>query len=158
VSSLSSLLDAIRATIPTYSGFTTKKEILNARSLEDNPNSFLNDAWGLVISEGVRAGSDDPVSNHYVTTERNIGVVLCRPVYDVHGIGMQIFSETKSLLTDAATIRDNFLLLSKFGVLKNGENIIYEGDSGVNHLTNQDGYKYIYTQINFKFDIIEIIN
>jgi len=158
VSSISELIDVIRATIPTYSGFDTKKEILNAHSVEDNPSKFLEDAWGLAIFSGTRAASDETVYNNYVTTERRIGVVLCRPVYDVHGIGMQINEQAKELFSDATIIRDNFLSTEKFGVLKSGENIIYEGDSGVNFLDNDDGFKFIYTQIDFTFDIIETIN
>jgi hypothetical protein len=158
VSSISDVIDAICGEIPLYTGFTTKKEILNPYSLEDNPSKFLEDSWGLIIGDGTRAESDGRVENYFVTTERSIGVVLCRAVFDVHGIGLQVKTEAKQLLSDAKTIRDNFLDLDKFGVLKGGENISYEGDSGVNQLSNGDGYKFIHTQINFKFDIIETIN
>lgn len=158
MSYLSNLIDSIRLTIPTYDGFADKKEILNAYSIEDNPCKFLEDAWGLAIATGSRSASDIPVNEHFVTTERGIGVVLCRPVYDVHGIGLQLNEEVKELLDDAETIRDNFLNLDKFGVLRNGENVIYEGDSGVNFLNTTDGYKFIYTQLDFTFDIIETIN
>lgn len=158
MSSLSSIIDALRSTIPTYSGFDSKKEILNAYSIEDNPSKFLEDAWGLVVGTGVRAVSDDPVIHNYVTTVRAIGVVLCRPVYDVHGIGLQVSEQVKALYDDAIIIRDNFLDLGKFGVLKNGESIGYEGDTGVNFLASDDGFKYVYTQVDFNFEIIETIN
>jgi len=158
MSSINSIIDALREQIPTYSGFSTKKEMLNAYSIEDNPSTFLNDAWGIVILSGDRAESDSPVYNNIVTTQRGIGVVLCRPVYDVHGIGLQVNEEVKNLLTDAETIRNNFLSVYKFGVLLGGENVIYSGDDGVNFLQKEDGYKYIYTQVNFIFDTIETIN
>lgn len=149
---------ALRVAIPTYTGFSTKKEILNAYSIEDNPNKFLEDSWGLVVLDGARAASDSVVMDNFVTTERGIGVVLCRPVYDVHGIGLQVDEEVGNLFDDATIIRDNFLSLEKFGVLRNGENVVYEGDSGVNFTEEDDGYQFIYTQIDFKFDIIETIN
>lgn len=158
MASIDSVIDAIRAAIPTYSGFSTKKEILNAYSLADNPNKFLEDAWGIVIASGSRAENDNPVIENIVTTVRDIGVVLCRPVYDVHNIGLQVNEQVANLLTDAKTIRDNFLLTSKFGVLRSGESIEYLGDSGVNFLDSGDGFKFIYTQIDFTFEIIETIN
>ena len=158
MSSLDSLIDAIRTDIPTYDGFSTKKEVLNSYSVEDNPSTFLDDSWGLVVGESSRAGSDESVINNYVTSERSIGVVLCRPVYDVHGIGLQVNEEVKSMFADAVTIRDNFLDAAKFGVLLSGEDISYNGDSGVNFIASNEGFKFIHTQINFTFDIIETIN
>jgi hypothetical protein len=151
-------LTSIKSTIPTYTGFSTKKEILNPYSLENNPSKFLEDAWGLSVGPGTRAENDSPVREYYVTTLRDIGVVLCRPVYDVHNIGLALDDEQRTLLFDAATIRDNFLDLAKFGVLKTGENVEYVGDSGINFLEIDDGFKFIYTQIDFTFEIIETIN
>lgn len=156
--SIDDLITALRTEIPTYVGFTDKTEVLNAYSIADNPNTYIDNGWGLVIEGGIRASSDDPVNEYFSTTERNIGVVLCRSVFDPHGMGLQISDVAVELFEDAATIRDNFLELDKFGVLRNGENVIYSGDSGVNFLAGDDGYKFIYTQIDFSFDIIETIN
>ena len=158
MSSLDNVIAAIRVAIPTYAGFDTKQELLNAYSVVDNPDTFLNNSWGLIVGSGGRASSDSLVDNHFITTERPISVVLCRHVYDVHGIGLQINEEVKSLFMDAKTVRDNFLNLSKFGELKSGEEIDYVGDSGVNFLEIDSGFKFIYTQIDFTFEIIETIN
>ena len=155
---IDTIIAAIRTEIPTYVGFETKQELLNAYSVADNPDTFLHKSWGVVVGAGGRASNDSLVENRFVTTERPISVVLCRHVYDVHGIGLQVNEEVKSLFLDARTIRDNFLKLSKFGELKGGERIDYIGDSGVNFLEVDNGFKFIYTQIDFNFEIIETIN
>ena len=160
MSSIDKLYPVLRAAIPTYSGFSTKKEILNPYSLVDNPRTFLEDSWGIKILASSRANSDLPagVKDYSITTIRQIGVVLSRAVYDVQGIGHVMNEQATSMLGDASTIRDNFLNLSKFGVLLGGEEVEYEGDSGLETLSFGDGSKFIYTEINFTFELTERIN
>lgn len=157
MASVGSIVDAIRAAIPTYTGFSTKTEILNPYSLEDNPETFLEDGWGLLVQSGSRSGKDFPVEVFSVSTERGIGVVLSRIVFDIDGQGGNVNETGKSLLADAKTIRDNFLNDSKFGVLKNGEEIAYLGDSGL-EFTLTGKVRIISTQINFTFETVENIN
>ena len=157
MASIDTLFDAIRTAIPTYSGFTTKKEVPNPYSLEDNSQNYLEDSWGLVIGSGARSGKDTNAFKDFrVSTERSINVVLCRAVYDVHNISNAVNTQVKNLLLDAKTIRDNFLSSSKFGVLKGGEEIVYIGDNGVNFINNEK-FKLIYTQIDFTFEILETL-
>lgn len=157
MASIGNTIDAIRAAIPGYSGFSTKTEIPNPYSIEDNSVTFLEDSWGILIGDSSRSDVDTPVENYHVTTVRNIGVILSRVVYDIDGQCGNVTTEVKSLLTDATTVRDNFLNLSKFGVLKGGEQITYDGDSGVEFVI-ADKSRIISTQISFTFEIIETIN
>lgn len=158
MASIGNLVDAIRAAIPTYSGFTSKQEIPNPYSLEDNSETFLEDSWGLLIGSGTRAEADTlAIKYQSVGTVRSIGVILSRVVYDIDGQCGNVTTEVKSLLADAKTIRDNFLSLTKFGVLKGGEDITYDGDSGV-EFTIADKARVIHTQIDFTFEIVENIN
>lgn len=158
MSSIDNVFDAIRAAIPTYTGFSTKKEIPNTYALEDNPINYLEDSWGLLIGSGTRSSKDVlAVQDFRVSTERPISVILSRSVYEVHTISSEINTQVKNLLLDAKTIRNNFLSSSKFGVLKGGEEIVYTGDSGVNFISG-DKFKIIYTQIDFTFEILETIN
>jgi len=154
VASIDSVIDTIRTAIPTYSGFSTKAEILNPYSLEDNPDSFLTDSWGLLIGSGTRSAKDELLINYEATTIRNVSVILCRAVYDVRGVGKQVNEQSKTLLADCAIVRDNFLGSNRFGLLKSGEEITYVGDSGINFLGGNEA-KFIYTQIDFTFEIIE---
>lgn len=158
MSSIDEVFDAIRAAIPTYSGFSTKFEIPNPYSLESNPNNYMEDSWGLIVGAGTRSPKENvAVMDYRLSTERPISVVLSRAVYEVHDFDKQINEEVKNMLLDAKTIRDNFLSLSKFGVLKGGEEIVYVGDSGVNFI-NADKFNLIYTQIDFEIEIVETIN
>ena len=155
---IDSVIDAVRAAIPTYSGFTTKLEIPNPYSLADNPVQYMEDSWGIIIGAGTRSGKENPsVMDYSLSTERAISVILCRSVYEIHTIDRKINEETKNLLLNAKTIRDNFLSLSKFGVMRGGEEIVYIGDNGVNFIST-DKFNLIYTQIDFEFEIVETIN
>lgn len=155
--SIDNLYDALRAAIPTYSRFSAKKEILNPYSLEDNPETFLDNSWGLIIGSSVRAESDNPIIDYHVTTIRDMSVVITRAVYDLHNIGVEVNEQAKELLLDARELRDNFLDLLKFGVLQGGEEVLYLGDSGV-EFAQAGQTKFISTQVNFTFELIEIIN
>lgn len=157
MASIDNIFDAIRAAIPTYTGFANKTEILNPYSLEDNPETVLENGWGIIIGDGPRSDKDSPVEVYSVSTVRSIGVVLARSVYDINGQCGNLNNEVKSLLLDAKTIRNNFLLDSKFGVLKNGEEIAYLGDNGV-EFTLGDKIRVISTQIDFTFETVENIN
>lgn len=157
MASLGNVLDAIRAAIPTYTGFSDKTEIPNPYSVEDNSQTFIEDGWGVIIEDGSRSAKDFPVEMNSVSTERSIGVVLSRIVYDIDGQCGNVNEEVKNLYDDAITIRDNFLADSKFGVLRGGEEIAYLGDSGV-EFSVADKIRIISTQINFTFEIVEQIN
>ena len=157
MASIDEVVDAIKTAIPTYTGFSTKTEMYNAYNVDDNPSNVIEDSWGLVIGSGSRVDHGDEFLLNEVTTNRDIGVVLCRAVYDLHGEGQAVSEQSEQLLLDAAIIRDNFLSSSKFGVLKGGEKIDYSGDSGVN-FQGDDKERFIYTQIAFTFEIIEQIN
>lgn len=157
MASIDSLYDALRTAIPTYSRFTNKKEILNTYSLADNPETFMSNSWGLLVGSGFRSEKDEPFINHSETTVRAISVVICRAVYDVQGMGIEANETAKELLLDAEELRKNFLDLSKFGVLETGEQVFYEGDSGIEFL--QEGqHRFIYTQVNFSFELVQTIN
>ena len=157
MASLGEVLDAVRAAIPTYTGFSAKSEIPNPYSIADNAQIYLDDGWGVIVQDGSRSAKDSPVESRTVSTERNIGVVLSRVVYDIDGQCGNVNVEAKSLFDDAATIRNNFLLDAKFGVLLGGEEIAYIGDSGVT-FSISDKIKIISTQIDFTFEIVELIN
>ena len=117
----------------------------------------MGDSWGLIIGGGSRSGKDNLTEHNQVSTVRSIGVVLTRAVYDLHGSGQEIENQIQNLLLDAVTVRGNFLADSKFGVLKGGEEVIYDGDTGVSFV-NSEKEKFISTQIDFTFEIIEQIN
>lgn len=150
MASLDNVYDAIRSAIPTYTGFSTKQEIENPYSLEDNPNQFLTDSWGVILESGAKSDKDSIVESYIMTTDRAISVVLSRAVYNMN-------TDVKNLLLDTKTIRNNFLSQSKFGILRGGEEIVYIGDNGVNFINNEK-FKFIYTKIDFTFEIIETIN
>jgi len=156
VASIDELYDALRAAVPTYSRFVANGEMGNPYSLEDN-ETLPDSAWGIIIESGTRAVKDDRVINHSVTTTRDISVIVARNVYEISDSDGQINEEAKELLLDAQQIRDNFLNLAKFGVLKTGEEITYNGDNGVDFL--QAGkFKGIFTKVDFTFELIETIN
>lgn len=157
MASIDSLYDAIRAAIPTYSRFVSKKEIPNAYSLEDNASTYLEDSWGIIIGAGVRSEVDTPIIDCQVTTVRTISIVITRSVYDVHNVGVEVNEVAKELLLDARELRGNFLDLGKFGVLQGGEEIIYVGDNGVEFVQG-DKFNLISTQLDFTFELIETIN
>ena len=155
--SIDNLYDAIRAEIPTYSRFVNKKEILNTYSLEDNPETFMTNSWGIKIGSGFRSEKDDPLIDNFESTVRTISIIISRAVYDVHGIGIEANETAKDLALDAQELRANFLNTSKFGILKGGEEVTYEGDSGIEFI--QDGqHRFIYTQVDFSFEIVQQIN
>lgn len=158
MASIDSVYNALRTAIPAYTGFTTKKEIPNPYDLEGNPDQYLEDSWGLIMGAGSRSDKDVVALQDYtLTTNRPISIILTRRVYDVHNLGLAVSDEVNNLLLDAKTIRNNFLDLSKFGVLRGGEEIIYIGDTGVNFI-NTEKLKLISTQIDFEFEIVEKIN
>jgi hypothetical protein len=154
MAAINTLIDTLRATIPTYSRFIAKTEIGNPYSIEDNNEIFLKNGWGLAIGEG---SNSDLSTDYSLSTERSIGVVLSRRVLDVHNKGLQINEISKELLLDATELRDNFMDLSKFGVLLGGENILYGGDSGINFI-GSDKFNFIWTELSFVFEIVEDIN
>ena len=98
MASIDNLYDAIRAAIPTYTGFSTKSEIGNPYSLKDNTKPMLKDSWGLAMLPGIRSDKDTPVIDYNVTTSRGIKVILSRDVYNIIGLGLQTIEVSIYLL------------------------------------------------------------
>lgn len=154
MASIDSLVDTLRSTIPTYSRFASKKELLDSYVLEDNPEIFMRDAWGLVVGPG---DSSNLTTDYSATVDQNITIIICKWVVDAGNVGRQINEVAKDLILDEVQLRNNFLSLTKFGILSNGESITYQGHSGINRL-DAGKAKIIFTESSYIFELVESIN
>ena len=158
MASTANVIDAIRTLIPTVTGFSDKIEIPNPYLLEDNKEPMIRNSWGLIVGGASRAANDDPVYKHYVTSEREMSIVLTRKVYDLDSNNRSLNTAAKSLLDDKDNVVKELLDNSKIlETLKTGEEVVFNGDSGIEFLI-ADNTKFIKTQIDFTIEMVDQIN
>ena len=106
MSNISTVIDAIRTTIPTLTGFSAKSEIPNPYSLEDNSTHLLKDGWGLVVEDAINATPEEFKS---IRMDRDFTVVLTRQLFKTaHDVSTPI-TQYKALLEDQFTVTQDFL-------------------------------------------------
>ena len=105
MSNLTNILDKIRATLPTLTGFSAKTEIPNPYNLEDENINFLREGWGI------RVGDSSPqtdTSHPDYTLVTDIEIVLTERVVATSSNADPLFNVTKNIINDLAILEADF--------------------------------------------------
>ena len=151
MSNISTLIDRIRVVVPTYTGFTTKKEIPNPYSLTDNARLYLENGWGLkILSESISGFQ----VNQFVSGTRDISIVVTKVVYSVGNENSNIITDSKSLMEDVVTLKKEFLACDQLGIGGNIRKVDFVTNSGIEFLTAKK-FNFFSTETIFSFDLSE---
>ena len=132
MSNATNIYTKIRTLVPTLTGFTTKKEIPNPYSLEDNQVNLLRDSWGVRIGTSTPTEETDRLPN-YVET-RDFEVVLTRSVSKTDSDPDKIPVATQAMLDDFRTLENNFTL-DVFGTDEGVSAININSTTGIENVT-----------------------
>ena len=151
MSNISTVIDALRARIPTLSGFTTKTEIPNAYSLKDNPLPLMENGWGLKYG----AASPSSVDEYCRFSEsRTISVVLTSLVFRTEDDAATYASACKALLESALILKKDISGPSQFNNESYVLKVDFISDSGLSFVSD-DKFTLLYVETNFAVDINE---
>ena len=101
--SFSTVYDALATAVGALTGFSSKTILPNPYALEDNPEGFLRNGWGLTVG-GSATGSAEFNSTVDVHA---IGVVLAREVVGTDNDAAAVPTAVKLLKDDATLIVKN---------------------------------------------------
>lgn len=132
MSNASDIYIKIRALVPTLTGFTTKKEIPNPYSLEDNSVNLLRDSWGVKIGTSTPTEETDRLPDYVETTDYE--VVLSRQVVKTDSDPDKIPTATQSMLNDFSTLENNFTP-DVFGTTEGVSAININSTTGIENVT-----------------------
>lgn len=148
---ISTIYDAVRTALA--SKLTGKTEIPNPYSLSDNPIQFLKNGYGVVIGDG------SPASFQVYCLDaeaRTFTVILTREVYRLEVDNTNLIAESKNLLEDIRTVKDDFLAHDQIASTDKIQKIDYTGGSGINFVS-AGKHNLIYADISFSIEYTETI-
>lgn len=139
-------LDAFMSAVSSIPTFSSKSEIPNPYSIEDNPEMFLEDSYGFLIGSSI----NELLEFNRSSDSQDIGVVLARSLRKTDSDPESTKIEIKKLKSDATELRVELLKCTDL-----------EGMSKLTYISTdafefQDGY--IYTTVNFNYVVIDVIN
>ena len=151
-SKLSDVFDSLNTRLAAL--FPNKTIIPYPYSLTDAPTAMLKDSYGLKVG----SGSDSDLSTDYLnTTNRTYSVVLVREVYGFASVETTINAATKAIFDDQYALKNDLLDLMKVSPMFGGEDIDFEGDSGLESLDGEK-QRYITLETTFSFELTQEIN
>lgn len=150
MSVVSDIMEAIRSEIST--AYTSKKELVNRVSLEQNPDFILADGFDVVVGAGT---NNNELRGRGSAVTRDISIILTKRVTDSDLQNNSKHLAEKTLLDEMIAISS--LVKTKESVVRKCLNIEFAGDSGISVL-NADKIKFISTELNFTIWYVEIYN
>lgn len=138
------MLDDLHTRLAGLSGFSSKTLIPNPYSIADNPEQFVRDGYGVIVSDSSQGLND------YKSTfdDQSMEILLSTEFRTTDSNPTPVQNVAKSLKADALTVRNSLLGTLLSGVAK----VDYIGTSGI--VFESD---YVWLTVNFNFTIIEEI-
>jgi hypothetical protein len=144
------VLDALRTQIPLLTGFTTKTELPNPYSPEDNPKGILRNGWGLTVGTSVSG----PAEFNSTVDLHSVGVVLTSEWVSTENNPATIHTVVKALKADAATLQKKLERGDLLAVSSSLENFTYASTSEV-AFGEGERDRWVYLTVNFIASIRE---
>ncbi len=154
---MAALSDIHTALIAKIAALFPNKTQVNANDLEDNPIQLMVNGWGVKVGSGTPVDSDHPAVFYTFSTDRTMSVVFTREVYDLQANLDSHNTQVGLLADDKDSLLSSLLDFSKVTGMLNGENLIYNGDNGIEFLV-AGKKRFIYMEIVFSFDLTQLIN
>jgi hypothetical protein len=125
MSSISQIYDTVVATMAAI--FPTKTRIPNALVIEENPEQFLRDGYGI------RLDPEAPAASEFCTFSRSrlFTIILSREVISDEFTTSAIDAASKAILEDTYTLQKDFMNQDQLGIESNIELIDMAGTSGI---------------------------
>jgi hypothetical protein len=151
VSNISTVIDALRTQIAIISGFPGKTEIPNAYSLKDNPETMLENGWGIRIGPASPSTIDE--YSKY-SESRVFTVVLTKLIFRTEEDIAAFSTAAKALLEDALLIKKLLDGPLQFNTQNYVVMVDFERDSGLSFIKD-DKFSLLYNEMSFTVDISE---
>ncbi len=147
MSNISTILDELTTAIGVI--FPDKTAIPNAYSLEDNPDIYLLDGYGLEV--GSETESAEGVYNQ-TWIDIEINITLTERIITMTGIK----AAEKRMLENALLLRKDLLNFDQLGISNNIQQIKYNGHDGIEFIKS-DKHNSIKVRSTFTITISEEI-
>lgn len=152
MSKFTTVYNQIRSFIPTISGFSTKKEIPNPYSLEDNNFNFLKDSWGLKVGQSSDASTQVLCHDR---TKYDFTIELIRELKRLDSDTSIINNEVLELMEDAIALKSAFIADDQLTITSDIEEVAHTSTSAVQFL-QAEKFNFINVSIGFTIEIEEI--
>jgi hypothetical protein len=150
MSNISTIYDKLREQVALL--FPLKLEIPNPYSLEDNAILFLKDSWGVTINEG----SLGSINVYCLDAEsRAFDIILVRQTWKVDGDKSPLVTDSKLLLEDARTLKNDMLAHDKLGT-SSIQKIDFANSTGINFVKG-DSFSLLTISLTFSIEYTENI-
>jgi len=150
MSNFSTVLDALRTKVPLITGFTTKKELPNPYSPEDNPKGILRNGWGLTVG----LSGSGPAEFNSVVDQHSLGLVLTREWVATENNPDSVHTVIKLLKDDASLLQRELERGDLLNVAAALENLTYVSTSEV-AFGEGDRERWVYLTVSFIASIRE---
>lgn len=151
MSNISTVYDALKGALPVL--FSSKLDIPNPYSLEDNAVRMLVNSYGIKIND-VTEGPIDVLKDTNVTYA--FSVVLTSELVRMESDTAILHTTVKQLYEDALIVRKDYLNADQLGVPDNVEKIDYVSTTGVQYF-NKGKNSFVSIEIDFNVEISETI-
>jgi len=154
---MAALSDIHSALITKVAALFPNKTQMNANDMEDNPIQLMIDGWGIKIGAGTPVNTEHPAVDYVFATDRVISIVFTKEVYDLQANLSSYNSQAEALADDKDSLLSSMLDFDKVTGMLNGENLIYNGDNGIEFLVSGKK-RFIFIEVSFSFDLTQLIN
>jgi hypothetical protein len=152
VSSISTVIDALRTRIPALTGFSTKTEIPNAYSLGDNPEPLLENGWGIRFGEGIPSTIDD---YQHLNISRQMTAILTALIFRTEEDPAAFATASKNLFESALILARDLAGPAQFNNEQYVLKVDFQRDSGLSFIKG-NSFSLLYVEIGFAVDIAEL--
>lgn len=145
------LIDNLRAEIPTITGFSTKKELTNPYVIENNASQLLRGGWGL------RVGGSTIISGELsrTTSENEIGVVLTWEVNGMDISSTNLTTTIKAAKSDISKIVNRLSAPGQYTYPAGVIDVAYTSTDPIEYDDATEKLRYIRTTVNFTVILAE---
>ena len=150
MSKISTFIDTLRTQLTTT--FTSRIELVNPDSIEDNPRPQKESGVGFTITS-TGEGSIDWLKN--TNPAYTVNIFLTQLLAKIESDVDAYYANMKALFEDELTLRKLMLSPSQLGIPDSINKITYAGTSGVEKIDEKNKYKYL--NVAFTVDISEEI-
>ena len=151
MSKISTIYDTLRSSIGAL--LSTKRELPNPYSLEDNPEPYLRDGWGLQIGDGSPGNLDMYRED---AEQRSFTLVVTKKTHRFDTETQNLITDSKTVLEDIRTVKNDLLAYDQLGIGSSIQRIEFASASGINFV-RADKFGLIYADMTFSIEYTEDI-
>lgn len=149
-SKITTVYSTLLSTLATL--YPNKTRIPNPYDLEQNPDGFLRDGYGLRV--GPSNLEESEFKNYRY--ELDISVILTKEILRTEEDTTAMESQTLALLEEMHTVRKDFYNVDQLGIESNIERIDIGSSSGIEFLRG-DKFNYTFLEVGFIVSLEELL-